>query len=98
MPDVDEFEAWSARWRELLATQGIDPTAAAAAMDRVNPVYIPRNHLVEAALVAATAGDLGPFETMLEVFEQPFSERPGFEAWAAPGPENDRPYRTFCGT
>ena len=29
-------------------------------MDRVNPVYIPRNHLVEEALAAATAGDLDP--------------------------------------
>jgi uncharacterized protein YdiU (UPF0061 family) len=29
-------------------------------MDRVNPVYIPRNHLVEGALAAATGGDLDP--------------------------------------
>ena len=29
-------------------------------MDRANPIYIPRNHLVEEALTAATAGDLGP--------------------------------------
>ena len=36
-------------------------------MDRVNPVYIPRNHLVEEALAAATAGDLEPFERLVDV-------------------------------
>ena len=41
------------------AARARDPQAIAAAMDRVNPVYIPRNHLVEEALAAATAGDLG---------------------------------------
>jgi len=34
--------------------------AAAHAMDRVNPIYIPRNQRVEPALTAATEGDLGP--------------------------------------
>ena len=46
-------------------------------MDRVNPVYIPRNHLVEEALDAATAGDLAPFERLLDVGRRPFDERPG---------------------
>ncbi|MCW3040553.1 MAG: YdiU family protein [Solirubrobacterales bacterium] len=96
--DVAAFDAWAARWREALATHGVEPAAAAAAMDRVNPVYIPRNHLVEAALTAATVGDLQPFGELLEVLEQPFTERPGLEAWAQPGPAEDRPYRTFCGT
>ncbi len=52
----EEFDAWAARWLERLP----DARAAAAAMDTVNPVYIPRNHLVEEALTAATNGDLGP--------------------------------------
>jgi uncharacterized protein YdiU (UPF0061 family) len=66
-------------------------------MDRVNPVYVPRNHLVEEALDAATAGDLAPLERLLEAFSRPFEERPGLERYAEPGPE-DLGYRTFCGT
>ncbi len=96
--DAARFQAWSAHWRDLLAAERIDPAEAAAAMDRVNPVYIPRNHLVEAALSAATAGDLQPFRAMLAVLEHPFTERHGLEAWAEPAPEEARPYRTFCGT
>ena len=89
--DLAAFDAWAERWRDL----GPD----ADAMDRVNPVYIPRNHLVEEALAAATAGDLAPFERLVEVVIAPFEERPGLERYAAGAPEDfGATYRTFCGT
>jgi uncharacterized protein YdiU (UPF0061 family) len=67
-------------------------------MDRTNPVYIPRNHLVEEALTAATDGDLAPLQRLLEVLASPYEERPGLERYAAPAPGDTGPYRTFCGT
>ncbi len=73
------FDAWSDRWRAQLSSQACDPRAIAEAMDRVNPVYIPRNHHVEEALAAASAGDLQPFRRLLDVLAQPFHERPGLE-------------------
>ncbi len=89
--DLAGFDGWAERWRAL----GPDPDA----MDRVNPLYIPRNHLVEEALDAATAGDLGPLERLLAAVTSPFDERPGLERYAAPGPEDfGATYRTFCGT
>jgi serine/tyrosine/threonine adenylyltransferase len=88
--DPGAFERWLARWR------GLSPKADA--MDRVNPVYIPRNHLVEEALGAATAGDLNPLEQLLAVVTVPYDERPGFERYAEPAPEDFGAYQTFCGT
>ncbi len=88
--DVATFDAWVERWLAL----GPD----ADAMDRVNPVYVPRNHLVEEALAAATAGDLGPFERLVGVVADPYRERPGLERYAAPDPGDPAAYRTFCGT
>ena len=67
-------------------------------MDRVNPVYIPRNHLVEEALAAATAGDLDPLSRLLEAVTAPYDERPGLERYAEPAPDDFGAYRTFCGT
>ena len=96
--DVGRFDAWAERWLERAGSTGTDPAATAAAMDRVNPIYIARNHLVEDALAAATAGDLAPFDRLLDVVSQPFDERPGLEAYAATAPANFGPYRTFCGT
>jgi uncharacterized protein YdiU (UPF0061 family) len=88
--DLAAYDAWAERWRAL------DPDADL--MDRVNPVYIPRNHLVEEALAAGTAGDLGPLERLLTAVVAPFDERPGLERYAAPAPPDFGAYRTFCGT
>jgi uncharacterized protein YdiU (UPF0061 family) len=92
------FDAWADRWRAQLSSQAADPRAIAEAMDRVNPVYIPRNHQIEEALAAASAGDLGPFGRLLDVLAKPFDERPGLEPYAAPAPPSFGSYRTFCGT
>jgi protein adenylyltransferase len=98
-PDAVAADAWMARWRERLAHEASDPRRIASAMDRVNPIYIPRNHHVERALATATAGDLEPFERLLEVLARPFDERPGLESYAAPAPSGwGSSYRTFCGT
>jgi protein adenylyltransferase len=88
--DLAGFDAWTERWRALVP----DP----ALMDRVNPVYIPRNHLVEEALTAATAGDLDPLGRLLDAVLAPFDQRPGLERYAAPAPQDFGVYRTFCGT
>jgi uncharacterized protein YdiU (UPF0061 family) len=89
------FDAWASRWKGRI---GAEPRAVAEAMDRVNPAYVPRNHLVEEALAAATGGDLGPFRRLLDVLARPFDERPGLEPYAAPAPPGFVGYRTFCGT
>jgi uncharacterized protein YdiU (UPF0061 family) len=96
--DVAAFDAWSERWRAELSSQGRSSDEVAAGMDRVNPLYIPRNHRVEEALAAATEGDLAPFRRLVEVVSQPFDERPGLASYAEPAPESFGPYRTFCGT
>ncbi|MET0460234.1 MAG: protein adenylyltransferase SelO [Ilumatobacteraceae bacterium] len=92
------FDEWAARWRAALAADVRPPTAIAAAMDQVNPLYIPRNHVVEDALAAATDGDLDPFRRLVDVLARPYDERPGLESYAAPAPPSAVPYRTFCGT
>jgi uncharacterized protein YdiU (UPF0061 family) len=88
--DLAGFDAWAERWRAV----GPD----ADALDRVNPAYVPRNHLVEEALDAATAGDLEPFDRLLAVVTAPYDERPGLERYAEPAPESFAGYQTFCGT
>ena len=93
------LDAWAERWRERLAAQPADRAAIAGAMDAVNPLYIPRNHLVEDALEAATEGDLAPMQRLVDVLRRPSEERPGLEAYAEPAPAGfGECYQTFCGT
>ena len=88
--DMAAIDDWLTRWR------GFDPDPDA--MDRVNPLYIPRNHLVEEALAAATDGDLAPLERLVDAVSAPYDERPGLERLAEPAPPEFGFYQTFCGT
>jgi len=98
-PLTDAFDDWSARWLARLAREAGGANAAAGRMDAVNPVYIPRNHLVEEALDAAVEGDLAPVQRLLQAVTHPFDPQPGFERYAEPAPEAfDDSYKTFCGT
>jgi len=97
--NTEDVDTWLAQWREQLATAGLDEAEVVEAMNRVNPIYIPRNHLVDEALAAATTGDLSLFEQLLDVLSDPFTERPGLERYAQPAPTDfDKTFRTFCGT
>ena len=96
----EAMQAWLNRWRALTQPNGRTAQEIAQALRAANPVYIPRNHLVEEALDAATErGDLAPFERLLSVLKHPFEEGAGLERFAmADSAEQQRGYRTFCGT
>jgi len=96
---TEALDAWLPRWRERLARESDAAQAAAARMRAVNPLYIPRNHLVEEAIRAAVqADDFVPFETLQDVLARPFDEQPGRERYARPAAPAERVLRTFCGT
>ena len=97
--EPDTFDIWERRWRDRLDQDGIAAETVAQAMDRANPIYIPRNHKVEEALAAAVYKEnMTPFSELLKVLTHPFDKNAGNEDYAVPAPITDRPYRTFCGT
>lgn len=87
--DFTAMEAWLPRWRAR-AGEGVAKRLAAA-----NPAVIPRNHKVEEALTAATAGDMAPFHALLAALQSPFTEA---EPYMLPAPTGFGAYVTFCGT
>ncbi len=87
--DFTAMKAWLPRWRAR-AGDGVAGRIAAA-----NPAVIPRNHMVEAALTAATDGDMAPFHALLSAIRSPFAEA---EPYMLPAPTGFGPYVTFCGT
>ena len=97
LADTASFDAWAQRWRTRLGSEARPAATVAAAMDRTNPIYVPRNQLVEDALAAAVDGDLTPYEHLLAAVTNPFDKRPGDERYALPS-TLAAPYRTFCGT
>jgi uncharacterized protein YdiU (UPF0061 family) len=98
LPTADTMAPWIAGWWEHIEREPAGPLEIADAMDAVNPLYIPRNHLVEAALGAAESGDLASWSELLDVVRHPYVERPEWPLFAGPAPAEFGPYKTFCGT
>jgi uncharacterized protein YdiU (UPF0061 family) len=97
------LDRWLDRWRERCAAEDEGTHAGATqaeTMRRVNPWLIPRNHRVEEALAAASdAGDLMPFEQLLNALQRPFDEDPALARYAEPASGDFMAeFRTFCGT
>ena len=93
------FQQWQLLWLERLADEPIAIDERSLLMRNVNPMYIPRNHLVEEVISAAEQeGDFKPFEKLLEVLDKPFTKREGLSRFAQAAPESFGDYATFCGT
>lgn len=92
------FRQWYGRWQQRIVEQGSSRADMLGLMGCHNPVYIPRNHLVENALtVAESDGDMAPFEALLEVLAKPYEFQPSRQKYSDPG-EHNPGYLTFCGT
>jgi uncharacterized protein YdiU (UPF0061 family) len=92
-----EFGAWRGRWVARLGA--FDADRVAARMDAVNPVHVPRNHLVEEVIEAANADDLEPLHALLDAVRAPFGPWLAEDRFAEPAPPDfTRSYVTYCGT
>ncbi|WP_336485749.1 protein adenylyltransferase SelO [Methylobacterium nigriterrae] len=97
--DPTAYDAWAGRWRRRLDEEPRAGEERRAAMRRVNPAFIPRNHRIEAVIAAAVErDDFAPFAELLEVLANPYEEQPARAHYADPPGEHERVHRTFCGT
>ena len=93
------FDAWLTHWHGRLANESSGIAERNASMQQTNPVYIPRNHLVQEVIDAAVLrSDFSRFEELLNVLAAPFLERPGLHRFAAPARPEQQVLQTFCGT
>lgn len=98
-PIPEGLETWVGEWHKRLAAEGRGLADVHASMDAVNPLYIPRNHLVEEALAAAEInGDLEPLDALLRVVTAPYAPQDHAARYAAPPLPHEIVEATFCGT
>ena len=97
--DRSLFEQWLHQWAARAEREEVAPADRAAAMRAVNPLFIPRNHLVEEAIRAGEdEGDFGPMEALLAVLAHPFDDQPEAARYALPPTPEQVVAQTFCGT
>jgi len=94
----EQFRAWHARWQSRLDRENRPREEVYAAMDRINPAVISRNHHVEAALAAAENDDWSVLHELLSALATPYDAGIASAKFCDPAPPGSRRYRTFCGT
>ncbi|UCB54993.1 MAG: YdiU family protein [Thiotrichales bacterium] len=97
--DAESMAQWLERWRGRLRQESSADEERKALMRAVNPIYIPRNHLIEAAIRAAEDdGDFSVFHALHQVLQQPYDVQPGKETYMQPPRPHEVVRQTFCGT
>lgn len=97
--DPGAYDVWDSKWRCRLEGEAAAGERRAELMRATSPLYIPRNHLVEAVIQAAVGQqDFKSFERLLAVVTRPYEERPGLELYATPARPEECVRQTFCGT
>ena len=92
------FSDWIERWQQQMSQEPIDPVARQRLMFATNPVFIPRNHLVEEAIDAANKNDFAPFHQLVDVLADPYCYKPELAHYATPPRPEQIVHKTFCGT
>ncbi|MDC0923849.1 protein adenylyltransferase SelO family protein, partial [Gammaproteobacteria bacterium] len=93
------FDGWMMIWQERISQEGVAEEKIATSMNKINPIYIPRNHKVEEVLKAVVnENDMKPFSSLYSILQNPYKEIIGLESFSEPAPESNIPYKTFCGT
>ncbi|GGX01190.1 UPF0061 protein [Pigmentiphaga litoralis] len=80
-------EVWLETYRTRLRLDDLEDAERADAMNRINPLYVLRNHLAETAIRAATQRDTSEIETLVMLLKDPYTERPGFDAYCRIPPD-----------
>lgn len=95
----EELQAWLETWRERLHKESTTAAERQASMYAANPAFIPRNHLVQEAITAATDNsDLALFNQLVDVLAKPNSYVPALARFATPPLPEQAVCQTFCGT
>ncbi len=95
----DAFGPWLRRWRQRIREDSQSPGERQQMMFQANPVFIPRNHLVEAAIGSAVADeDYSAFNRLVDAIGAPCEFDPEFADCAQPPRPEEVVTQTFCGT
>lgn len=89
---------WLENWQRRLARDPQIHLERTASMRAANPIFIPRNHRVEAALTAAAGGDYALFRKLLGILLRPYDDQPEMAEYTQPPQPSERVLHTFCGT
>jgi uncharacterized protein YdiU (UPF0061 family) len=95
----NQISNWLKEWKELIKDQDLAKKEIVLSMESSNPVFIPRNHLVERAIEAAVENnDFSEMRTLLTILSKPYEEQSKYGEYMKPPKPLEVVHQTFCGT
>ena len=94
--DRDVIDQWLGDYITRLMTESSVDTDRKKKMNAVNPKYILRNHLAQAAIEKAQQQDFSEVAKLLSVLERPFDEQEQYKEYAAPPPPDLESIEVSC--
>jgi uncharacterized protein YdiU (UPF0061 family) len=92
----ERFDAWAVRYRDRLRSEHSRDDERQVRMNRVNPKYVLRNYLAQVAIDKAQQKDFSEIDRLLDLLADPYTERPGMEAYAASPPSWGKHLAVSC--
>ena len=94
-----QISNWLKEWKELIKDQNLAKKEIALSIENSNPVFIPRNHLIERAIEAAVENnDFSEMKTLLTILSKPYEEQSKYGEYMKPPKPLEVVHQTFCGT
>jgi uncharacterized protein YdiU (UPF0061 family) len=82
--DRGSIDRWFTEYLDRLKAESSNNETRRIAMNLINPKFILRNHLAQAAIDKAKQDDFSEIKTLLQILQKPYDEQDAYEAYAAP--------------
>ncbi len=97
--EYEGLENWLTLWQQRIQNEKNTTSEIETLMNKTNPAFIPRNHLVERAInLAEKEDDFSETHKLIDVLSAPFTERTDLSEYMQPAKPEERVLHTFCGT
>lgn len=95
----NKYLAWQKKWQDRIALENIDLEQISKKMDKVNPILIPRNHIIAKIITrAVNDNNYDDFYEFLEAMKKPFTKNTKYNKYYKEVKNDERVRNTFCGT
>ena len=97
--DSEKPNQWLKDWKQIITKQIEKKDVIAENLKNTNPIYIPRNHLIEKAISEFENEDSTEMmNKILQATSEPYIEQKGMNDLSIPPKEGEKVTQTFCGT
>jgi uncharacterized protein YdiU (UPF0061 family) len=83
----EAIDGWLQSYAARVRNDNLADGERAVRMNAVNPLYVPRNYVVQEVIEKTAQGDTEALAELLDVLRRPYTQQPGREAYARKRPE-----------